>query len=407
MQSRHDVVRTGDDSGLDPAANRLQLYDVMRQDLGLREKASRALELGRQYLGVENGHLTLIDPAAGYWTIVESTDPDEGAFTPGRTIALEKTYCRRTIHEEEPIAVSDAPNQGWADDPAFEVHGLHTYCGAAIIVDGAVTGTVCFVSGPSRESSFAEDEVMLVELIARLLEHCIEQERSRRDVRERTEMVRVLSRVLRHNLRNDLNVIRGHAELLRDQPAVDLETATDTIVRTIDDLVAMTDKTQQLQGLLQDPFPLHDIDVRRLVRRITADVGATHPDASVTVTIPDDAELRAAPQLETALRELVENAARHAGDAPSIEVAVTREKHSLDIEVRDDGPGLPEQERNVLRVGDETPLNHGEGLGLWLVYWIVTRHDGQVETSVSDSGTTVTVSIPYGSPGLPSLHPAR
>lgn len=117
-------------------------------------------------------------------------------------------------------------------------------------------------------------------------------------------------------------------------------------------------------------------------------------------------ELCAALQLETVPRELVENAARH-GDAPSIEFAVTRAKHSLGIEVRDDGPGLPEQKRNFLRVADETPLNPGEGLGLWLVYCIGTRHDGQVETSVSDSGTTVAVSIPYGSPGLPSLPPSR
>ncbi|MFO7834175.1 MAG: ATP-binding protein [Halohasta sp.] len=53
-------------------------------------------------------------------------------------------------------------------------------------------------------------------------------------------------------------------------------------------------------------------------------------------------------------------------------------------------PGLPELERSVLQSGEETPLVHGRGLGLWLVYWIVTGVDGTVSvTEPRQTGTTI------------------
>jgi len=64
------------------------------------------------------------------------------------------------------------------------------------------------------------------------------------------------------------------------------------------------------------------------------------------------------------------------------------------IRVDDDGPGLPEAERAVLESGSETPLVHGQGLGLWLVYWVVTGLDGDVEVVEFRDGTTVEVRLP-------------
>ena len=60
----------------------------------------------------------------------------------------------------------------------------------------------------------------------------------------------------------------------------------------------------------------------------------------------------------------------------------------------DSGPGLPELERAVLETGEETPLIHGQGLGLWLSYWIVTTLDGEIEVSEAAQGTTIEIRLP-------------
>jgi signal transduction histidine kinase len=70
-----------------------------------------------------------------------------------------------------------------------------------------------------------------------------------------------------------------------------------------------------------------------------------------------------------------------------------------ELTVRDDGPGIPEQEWNVLRAdGEINPLNHGTGLGLWFVNQVVRRSNGTMSFDTNDSGgTTVTVRLPRAS----------
>jgi signal transduction histidine kinase len=94
-----------------------------------------------------------------------------------------------------------------------------------------------------------------------------------------------------------------------------------------------------------------------------------------------------------------ENSVAHDhGETPVVEVAATFDDdrtYPLEVRVSDDGPGIPEQDLAAVRDGDETPLQHGSGLGLWVVQWAVTRLGGEVAfDSSDDAGTTVTVRLP-------------
>ena len=66
----------------------------------------------------------------------------------------------------------------------------------------------------------------------------------------------------------------------------------------------------------------------------------------------------------------------------------------LRITISDDGPGIPEDERQVLAEGKEEPLVHGQGLGLWLTYWIITTLDGEISVPKSQQGTVIEIRLP-------------
>ena len=65
----------------------------------------------------------------------------------------------------------------------------------------------------------------------------------------------------------------------------------------------------------------------------------------------------------------------------------------MTVTVRDRGPGVPDHELAVIRDGDESALEHGSGLGLWIVQWGVTATGGEIAFDTSD-GTTATVTFP-------------
>jgi signal transduction histidine kinase len=59
------------------------------------------------------------------------------------------------------------------------------------------------------------------------------------------------------------------------------------------------------------------------------------------------------------------------------------------VRVEDDGPGIPDDELGVVTEGEETPLKHGSGLGLWIVQWGCRWLGPDPEFEVTEKGTTV------------------
>ncbi|MFP8958295.1 sensor histidine kinase [Natrialbaceae archaeon A-CW3] len=263
-------------------------------------------------------------------------------------------------------------------------------------VNGDLFGTACFVDSKPREEPFTEEELMFTELIGHMLGHSLEREYQRVRDAERDRLISVLSRVLRHNLRNDLTVVRGHTEILQDLLPAHQHYHTESIINTVDDLVAVSEMARQLETVNDQTFDRQALDIESLVRDVLSQVADDYPDASFSIEGNATTTVRVSPQLETALHELLDNAAKHTGTEPTVTATVTTTPNAVEIHVADDGPGLPEQEQRVLQQGVETPLSHGSGLGLWHVYWIVKRHDGEISIASSASGTTVMITVPFG-----------
>lgn len=217
-----------------------------------------------------------------------------------------------------------------------------------------------------------------------------------RDARGRQRnrrMIRVLNRVLRHNVRNDLNAVIGYTELLRNQLDDTGVKYADIITQNAERLTELSNTARKLEKQIDTPPEISSIDVVPVATRLAAEINEEYPDATVDVRTPESAVAESSPRLETALRELLDNAANHAGDAPSITLTVRAEGRKVRLRVADNGPGLPKQDRAILLSGTETPLEHGSGLGLWLTYWIVESFNGTLRLNESDERTYIEVEL--------------
>ena len=374
-----------------PGAVRKELYKIVRQDVPFELKAREALTLGKRYLDVENGHLTEIDQESSHWEAIVSADTTDGSFPPESGLDLGTTYCRETIKSERSIALWNASEQNWDTDPAFVEHGLSCYHGVRLVVDNEPYGTVCFVSQEPREQ-FNKDETLFVELMAGLLERELERTQHEAKLTRQTNLTNVLNRVLRHDLRKDMSVVRGFTQLMADE--LDDDSDTQIPLDTVDNLIDLYDKARDLEDIVLTDNERESTNITELTEEVAETITQSYPDVAVAIESDDDILAAVMPSFERALEELIENAAKHGGDPPTVVISVSSVANAVEIQIEDNGSGLADQEAQVLEEGTETPLIHGTGLGLWLTYWIVTSNGGSIDATSTDNGTTMAISIP-------------
>jgi PAS domain S-box-containing protein len=216
----------------------------------------------------------------------------------------------------------------------------------------------------------------------------------------------VMGRVLRHNLRNDLNVLVG--DVRKIEAAEDPEerrTHTEKIRKRIDELAELSTLADRYLHEFQYETYRQRQDVPSVVERVTELMQERYPRARIESHAPAT-ELTVQANVQLVLEELLENAIEHTDrDRPRVSVTVsqrdvTEEPPSVRISVEDDGPGISPHDRRVIAEGEETPLFHGTGLGLWAVHWTVTLAGGDVRIEDrSPRGTRVELRLPTASVG--------
>ncbi|MDZ5812224.1 PAS domain S-box protein [Halorubrum sp. AD140] len=117
--------------------------------------------------------------------------------------------------------------------------------------------------------------------------------------------------------------------------------------------------------------------------------------AMVSVSYPPGATAFTYPELDYAIAELVENAIEHAETTPRVRIDVTETDEDVSISIRDNCPPIPAEERCVITDRWEmNDLRHTGGMGLWLVYWVAKRSDGDLAFDTHPNGNVVTLTVP-------------
>ena len=212
----------------------------------------------------------------------------------------------------------------------------------------------------------------------------------------------VLTRVLRHDLRNRLNVIRLVADSLADDTVDDPTVAGLKTRAVVDDLLRTTDKARALEQLAIDTRAepasfrldtLIDPIVEKYNENTEACCTTIYPETGPPL-VTTDKKL-----LWNAINELLENSvAYNESDDPTVTVetcAVDSSRYTCAIRIEDNGSGIPADVLRPILENRETKLLHGSGIGLWVVKWCVTRLDGDIEFEQPDTGgTTVRLLLP-------------
>ncbi|MFD1598771.1 sensor histidine kinase [Halobellus rarus] len=254
------------------------------------------------------------------------------------------------------------------------------------------------LSGGIAPSMFTVGNLLAVGAAAHVIIGVYDARRVRAEqlARERRRTA-VLNRVLRHNLRNEAQVLAGHADIVATVPDEDRIRQSAAVLKRSAETVGSLAEGAKTISRERDrgPEEYEPTDPAAVLEAAVEHARDRFPQASFEVDAPDalDGTVRASDGLRTALDELLENAAEH-GDPP-IEVSVRVLPDIVELSVTDHGDGIPDHERAVVAgETDITQLTHGSGLGLWVAKTVAGTHRGSLSFSESDDTTTVTLSVP-------------
>ncbi|MFA9415663.1 ATP-binding protein [Natrinema sp. HArc-T2] len=210
------------------------------------------------------------------------------------------------------------------------------------------------------------------------------------EVREITEYkarerrLRLLNRVVRHNLRNETNVLMGYADRLKQAiKEKTLEEEVETILEIASEIGTLSDSIRQIEEIATpDATQRSPTDIGELVEEIVSEVRADATATEITVDIQDDVCVNADTGLRHAITHAIDNAIEHNDrGVPSVEVSVTIDSATgqAEIDVSDNGPPIPDVEIDVLREDVEASATyHGSGIGLWVIQWCVNSLGGEL-----------------------------
>lgn len=207
-----------------------------------------------------------------------------------------------------------------------------------------------------------------------------------------------------HELRTPLALMQAQLELFSDEhPKVLPETADFLrLLREQTERMAQMTKTLLEMSELRT-IPCNDhIEIAPMIEEIFADLAPLAEKNGIILESTGDGTMTGSDTLiYRLLFNLTENAIRYNHPDGTVRITVTEEEKRLIIRVADTGYGVPEQYRESIfqpffRVDkSRSRENGGVGLGLSLVWEIVTLHGGEVRVEESsENGTTIAVKLP-------------
>jgi signal transduction histidine kinase len=193
--------------------------------------------------------------------------------------------------------------------------------------------------------------------------------------------------MLSHELRTPVTTIYGSSQVLqRPLPAEtrgallrDIGAESERLLRLVEDLLVLSRYERGRLVVNGEPLLMERVTAQ-LVRRIAE----SYPQLRVSLRAATDLPpVQADPTyVEQVVRNLLSNAVKYAGETAEVEIRVTHDGRSVVLEVEDDGPGIPDAERDRVfglyeRLGGSI-LKPGAGVGLFVCRRLVEAMDGSI-----------------------------
>ncbi len=212
------------------------------------------------------------------------------------------------------------------------------------------------------------------------------------------QVLDVLHRVLRHNLRTSINIIDGYTDVLEsDCTENQRRKAVKAIREKTDEMNNISTKMKQIRNLIKgydelQPFKLSDIDTIVQPHR-------KRKNTIISVNVSDikHREIKYENIFNITLNEALNNAFKNNNQkVKRVNISIeSYENNIAKIDIEDNKKHINKNDWEIIKSGTETPLEHIDGIELWVLYWSVTAIGGRIKLRQKrHKGNIMTMYIP-------------
>lgn len=215
---------------------------------------------------------------------------------------------------------------------------------------------------------------------------------------EQRDNLELLNQVVRHDIRNDLQIVVAYSEMLEGKVDDDAEADLRSIRESARNAVDLTATARDLANVMLQQHDRGTIALGRPLEQQIESIRSAHAAAVINVdgSIPS-VTVDGNEMLDAVFRNLLQNAIQHNDkEVPEVAVSVDRDDDSVRVAVADNGPGVPEGQREeIFGKGEKGLESDGSGIGLYLVYTLVDSYGGSVWVEDNDpEGAVFVVELP-------------
>ncbi|MFC7045200.1 PAS domain S-box protein [Halobacteriaceae archaeon GCM10025711] len=225
---------------------------------------------------------------------------------------------------------------------------------------------------------FPDTDRHLAEILVANAEAALDRVEREQEVERQNERLDEFASLVSHDLRNPLNVAAGRVELAREE-------------RDGEHLAAAADALGRMERLIEDMLSLaregrtvgspEPVALRQLLADCWRNVDTRDADLVVETDLTIEADTS---RLRSLVENLFRNAVEHAG--PDVTVRVTPLDDGQGFAIEDDGPGIPEADREAVFEPGFSTAAEGTGFGLAIVRQVAEAHGWTVTATESADG---------------------
>ncbi|MFW9787402.1 MAG: sensor histidine kinase [Candidatus Thorarchaeota archaeon] len=221
-----------------------------------------------------------------------------------------------------------------------------------------------------------------------------ELEEHKQFLEQRQRELEVYTSVLTHDLGNDMQIVRGHIELLNETLRLPIDKAP-----YLNTSLAVSERMARVIKLFSVVGRGSEYDFLETVQTMADRAKQANSGAKVSLLVEPDirsADIRPGILLPLVLENLLRNTADYVGDTAVVTIRLGLVEKRLIITYRDNGPGIAPDIRPRIFQKGVTTKGEGKGLGLYLSKRIVESYGGTIELldEKEGHGAAFLISVP-------------